>query len=236
MPTQPASDLPETASPVLKPVRSRKLQSLASQIYEHLRRDIVHGRLAPQTKLVELEVAAQMGTSQGPVREAFQHLERDGLVERRARTATYVTSLSPGEIYEYFMIRSVVEGYAIRRAVQHISPDQIQELETLVGQMRDAGRRDDLYALVDQDMVFHRRICEWSGSAVLLNTWLPLSAHIHRFVAQTHRRYFPDLVELANTHVPILEALRLGDADVARRAIQEHVMLIWSYIDPQSKL
>src|SRR5215470_12665444 len=89
-----------------------KIASLPDQVYEHLRRAIISAELPPGEKLIELEIAAQMGTSQGPVREALQRLERDGLVERRARSATFVTSISPDEMYELFSIRSVIEGFA----------------------------------------------------------------------------------------------------------------------------
>src|SRR3954453_21086728 len=101
-----------------------KIASLPDQVYEHLRRAIVTAQLKPGEKLVELEIAAQMGTSQGPVREALQRLERDGLFERQARIATYVSSISMDEMYELFSVRSVIEGFAIRRAAQKITPEQ----------------------------------------------------------------------------------------------------------------
>ena len=53
-----------------------------------------------------------MGTSQGPVREALQRLEYEGLVERRARSSSFVTPMSIDEMYELFVVRSVVEGFA----------------------------------------------------------------------------------------------------------------------------
>src|SRR5215470_19708501 len=103
--------MPHVSPNRLQP-RTAKLASLSDQVYEHLRLAIIHTDLVPGEKLVELEIAAQMGTSQGPVREALQRLERDGLVERRARSATFVTSISPDEMYELFSIRSVIEGFA----------------------------------------------------------------------------------------------------------------------------
>ena len=86
--------------------RNTKLASLPDQVYDYLRTAIICAELPPGEKLVELEIAAQMGTSQGPVREALQRLEHDGLVERRARSATFVTSISIDEMYELFSVRS----------------------------------------------------------------------------------------------------------------------------------
>src|ERR1041385_1952555 len=93
-----------------------KHPSLSNQVYDYLRTAIICADLPPGAKLVELDIAAQMGTSQGPVREALQRLERDGLVERQARSATYVSRISIDEMYELFSVRTVIEGYAIRRA------------------------------------------------------------------------------------------------------------------------
>ncbi len=174
-----------------------------------------------------------MGTSQGPVREALQRLERDGLVERRARSGTFVTNTSIDEMYELFSIRSIVESFAIRHTVQRITKNQCDELQTLTDEMHTAGRRNDMAALVEYDMEFHRRICEWSESNTLLRAWTPLYSQIQRFVAQTHQHYFTDLLEIAETHQPIIDALRNGNADDAARIMQEHIMLIWSKIEPR---
>ncbi len=227
------SSLPSRSRPL--PARPRLPASLADQVYTAVRDAIVHGQFAPGDKLVELDIAAWMGTSQGPVREALQRLERDGLVERRARSATYVTAIAADEIYELFAIRSLIEGFAIRRALPRIGPAQLAELDDLLEAMRAAGQRDDMRDLVSCDMLFHRRICEWSGSAVLLRTWLPPYSQIQRYVAQHHRGYFGDLVVVANTHAPIIAAIRQGDPAAAARVIQDHIMLIWSSVQPQGE-
>jgi DNA-binding GntR family transcriptional regulator len=224
------SSQPSTLSPLQ---RARRLGSLADQIYQNLRKAIVHGDLPPDHKLVELEIAANMGTSQGPVREALQLLERDGLVERQARRATVVTRTTLDEIYEFFVIRSTIEAYAIRRTVQKMTPNHDEILQSLIDQMKRAGDANDLSALVEHDMEFHRLICEWSGSAVLVNAWMPLYSQIQRFILQTHQHYFNDLIELADTHQPILAAMTARDADLAAESIQQHVMLIWSKFEQQ---
>lgn len=212
----------------LPPTRARAPSSLADQVYAAVRDAIIHSQFAPGQKLVELDLAGQMGTSQGPVREALQRLERDGLVERRARHATYVTCVDTNEIYELFAIRSLIEGFAVRRALPHIGPAQLNELTELLAAMRAAGERDDMRGLTNCDMLFHRRICEWSGSPVLLRTWLPPYSQIQRYMAQNQRRYFGDLLTAADTHAPIIEALRQGDPDHAAQVLRDHIMLSWA--------
>ncbi|MBN1993815.1 MAG: FCD domain-containing protein, partial [Anaerolineae bacterium] len=95
-----------------------------------------------------------------------------------------------------------------------------------------AGKTNDIATLVDYDMEFHRRICLWSGSATLLRVWLPLYAQLQRFVVKTHPTAFPDLVEVANNHLPIIETLRHHRPELAAEAIEKHIMLIWSKLEP----
>ncbi len=209
------------------PPRPTKVASLSDQVYEQLRSAIIHAELAPGEKLVELDIAAQMGTSQGPVREALQRLERDGLVERQARSATYVSSMLIDEMYELFSVRSLIEGFAIRRAAQKITSDQCDYLENLIREMEQAGRREDMITLAEYDMRFHRYIVESGGSVGLLRVWTPLSSQIQRFVVQSHPHHYSDLVEIGTRHQPIVAALRQHDSQGAARAVQEHIMLIW---------
>ena len=213
-------------------LRSAKLTSLSDQVYDALRIAIVRSELAPGEKLVELDIAAQMGTSQGPVREALQRLVHDGLVERRARSATYVTSISIDEMHELFDVRSSVEGFAIRRTARKVTPEQCAVLDELIGKMADFGRQKDMIMLAEYDMQFHREIVEWSGGAGLLRVWNTLSSQMQRFIVQSHVEHYLDFVEIGTRHQPIVEALRNRDGDAASRAVQEHIMLIWSKILP----
>jgi DNA-binding GntR family transcriptional regulator len=221
----------DASSPPPQP-RIGKLASLSDQVYEYLRLAIIRADLQPGEKLVELDIAAQMGTSQGPVREALQRLERDGLVERRARSATFVTSISTDEMYELFSIRSAIEGFAIRRTGQTITAAQCADLDELIQKMVQAGSQNEIIVLAEYDMQFHRRLVEWSGSAGLLRAWTPLSSQIERFIVESHPLYYPDFVEVGKRHQPIVEALGRRDIEGAAGAVQEHIMLIWSQINP----
>jgi DNA-binding GntR family transcriptional regulator len=213
--------------------RNAKLVSLSDQVYEHLRRAIICTDLTPGEKLVELDIAAQMGTSQGPVREALQRLERDGLVERRARSATFVTNISLDEMYELFSIRCVIEKFAVRRTAQKITPEQCTELDELIRKMVQVGKETDIIPLAEYDMQFHQRIVEWSGIVGFLRLWSTLSNQIQRFIVQTHPEHYPDYVEVGIRHQPILDALRRHDGDAAAQIMQEHIMLIWPKINPE---
>lgn len=220
------------APPAKPALRARpRLSSLSDQVWEELRKQIVHGERQPGDRLVELEIAAQLGVSQGTVREALQRLESEGLVERQSRTATYVTDFSIAEMYELSLVRTQVEGFTFARAAAHITDEQCNELQELVEQLRLAARRKDLVALEKIDMQFHQRVCELAGSRILLRIWLPLFTQLQRFIAQAHHRYFPEMGEIADGHQPLVDALRTRDPQQAAAALKEHVMVSWARIN-----
>jgi DNA-binding GntR family transcriptional regulator len=219
---------------MMRPTSDQRVRTLADQVYDHLRVQIVRNEWPADKRIVELEIAAAMGTSQGPVREALQRLEREGLVDRHVRNATYVSALRLDEMYELFSIRSVIEGFAIRRTAACITDAQCDELDQLLADMREAGRHDDMFMLTEHDLLFHRRICQWSGSAALLRAWDPLYSQIQRFVVATHAQYFPTVTAVADTHAPIVEALRARAVEHVTQIVQDHVMLIWALFEKRT--
>lgn len=212
--------------------RETKVSSLADQVYEYLRLAIISAEIAPAEKLVELDIAKRMSTSQGPVREALQRLEHDGLVERKARSATFVTSIPTDEMFELFAVRANIETFAIRRTAQTITDEQCSILDELIGEMVRAGSEKNLIRLAEYDMEFHRSIVEWSGRSSLLRVWNPLSTQCQRFIVQSHPVHYPNYVEIATRHSVIVDSLRQHDTDGSARAVQEHIMLIWPRINP----
>jgi DNA-binding GntR family transcriptional regulator len=213
-----------------------RLSSLSEQVTEELRRQIVHSHRQPGDRLVELEIAAEMGVSQGTVREALQRLESDGLVERQSRTATFVTGSSLEEMYELSMIRQAVEGFTFRRAAKRITDKQCDELQSLVEQMREAARNKDMETLERIDTEFHQRVCELSGSRILLRVWLPLFTQLRRFITQAHQRFFPQRTEIADGHQPLVDALRSRDPKKAETAVTRHILVSWARMNEDQQL
>jgi DNA-binding GntR family transcriptional regulator len=194
--------------------------SLVDHAWRQIRHRIVSGELGPGTRLTELD----------------QRLEQDGLVERRARSATFVTGISREEMYEVFSVRSVVESFAVLRAAPHISAARLGELKELVEHMRVAGAAGDILTLSDYDLRFHMQICIWSAHPMLLRVWIPLFTQVQRFIVANHPHFFPDLVEVADTHQPVLDAISGGSPELAADRMREHIMLIWSRIEGEGEI
>lgn len=204
--------------------------SLADQVWKHLWTAIIFGQVQAGERLVELRIASQMGTSQGPVREALLRLERDGLVERRGRSGTFVTDIVVDDINELFSVRRLVEKLAMQRTAQIATAAQCDLLQDVVDEMHRAAQSHDSIMLDSLNMDFHRHICQWSGSRALLRIWMPLFAQIQRLMVHLHLRRDSETATFSSAHQPIVDALRRNDADQAVRLIEEHIAAVWDRI------
>jgi DNA-binding GntR family transcriptional regulator len=191
------------------------------EIREKLIEDILNGRLAPGARIVETRIAQQFGVSQGPVREALRDLELFGFVVSSPFRGTQVRKISTDELLEIYPIRAALEGVAARAAALRIDDATLAHLEELIGVMREAAARDDHGAEADADHNFHNAIVKVSGNRMLEHMWQTMRLSITTCL--THSLTHRSLVEIAERHVPVLEALRSRDPDRAEAAIRRHI-------------
>lgn len=210
--------------PVLHRVSSR---TVVDEVHHQLRAMILVGALPPETRLIELDVAAQMGTSQASVREAIHRLERDGFVERRPRLGSFVTPVLLDDVHEILEVRIAIERIAAQRAALRGGAERGDQLREIVERMRDAGRARDMVALTEHDLAFHRQICLWSDHRTLLRAWVPLSTQVQRLMVIAQPFRYPDLTVLADTHLPIIDMIEHGDATAAADAVGDHIEGMW---------
>lgn len=217
--------------PLRLPQPSQSL--LSEQIAGTLRQAIIKGDLRPGERIVELSVARQMGTSQGPVREALHRLEEAGLVASQRRRGTFVTGISLEEMEVIFELRAVAEGHAARRAALTATATDIARLNESVGIMQAAAEEGDVEALVMEDMRFHLGVGGLSGFPVLRRIWQVLDGQVRRFIYQARARHareareIRELRRIAKSHRPIVEALSAAAPDRAANLMVEHIRLSW---------
>lgn len=187
---------------------------------------ILRGTYPPGTHLTETELAAHLGISRGPIREAIQELVRLGLVVTIPNRGAFVVQWSVEDVIEVFSVRSVLEGLAAQVAVRRLPTDQlVPPLERTINGMRDAARSDQLMNLVELEMAFHQTLARSSGNKRLIRMHDDLSAQIRMLIAAAEVRFrlYDDLAEIPELHVPTLNALRSGDAEAAKKEAEEHV-------------
>src|SRR4030066_1743714 len=110
-------------------IQVSKKKSLREEVYDSLRKSIIHGKLKAGQRLIEEQLAHQVGISRTPVREAFHKLERDDLVARLPKGGFAVREFTKEDVEEIFGIRIALESYAAYLATLHISSERISSLE-----------------------------------------------------------------------------------------------------------
>ncbi|MGH2558385.1 MAG: GntR family transcriptional regulator [Thermomicrobiales bacterium] len=198
-----------------------KRRVLREEIKEYLIDAIVRGELKPGERIVETQVAQQLGVSQGPVREALRDLELFGFVVSSPFRGTQVREISSDDLVDIYPIRAALEGIAARAAATRIDESMLAQLEMHLGQMREAAAQGDRETHIDADIAFHRTIIEASGNRLLRQFWDSMRLATTTFVTNAMARRSLD--ELAERHAPLLAALRAHDPVAAEDAMRRHI-------------
>jgi DNA-binding GntR family transcriptional regulator len=196
--------------------------SLRERIKDLMLQRIVAGEYAPGERLVETRIAQELGVSQASVREALRDLEHIGCVSYEPYRGCSVRTFSTDELLEAFPVRAALESLAARLAGDSMTPAELAELGRLYKQMLAAARRGEAHDQSLADAAFHGAIVRASRNATLERQWTYLEPYSRTYI--TLSRPGADLVELAEEHLPILEALRAGDGPRAGKAMHRHLM------------
>jgi DNA-binding GntR family transcriptional regulator len=210
---------------MLEPLPGRK--STKREVYLRLRDAIVSGALAPDMRLYEQRLAANLGVSRTPVREALAMLGAEELVVSESNRGTVVRRISDEEVRETYEVRAVVEGYAARLAAVRIGPRQLDDLKALDEQMqqtvRGSGLPDEQVSELGRlNANFHQAIANATENRVLartvgflLNT--PLYARAYHTYADLSKR------ASISDHGRMIELLRTRDAEACEAFWRGHL-------------
>jgi DNA-binding GntR family transcriptional regulator len=196
-----------------------KRQSLREQVRDALLRDIISGACKPGERLVEMKIARDLGTSQAPVREALRELDALGFVVSGPSRGTFVADLWKRGLDEIYAVRGGLEELATRLATPLLAGD-ISTLQAEVDAMRRAAIAGEVDELVTHSYRFHRAIIEASDNQLLLSVWQGL--HIETRTTITMMAPGLDLMEVASSHQPIVDAIASGDIERACAVTREH--------------
>lgn len=196
---------------------------LGTRIRDVLMTRIVNGHYLPGERLLELKLAAEFGTSQVPVREALRDLEMSGLVTIKPRRGSFVNAYEASAQKDIFFVRGALEESAARIATPRLA-GHVAPLQAHVDGMREAAKRGDAEALGRHSVAFHRMIVAAAGSELLLKLWESLHVETHTRMTLLGRSI--DFLAVAESHQPIVDAIRAGDVEAACRLSREHQFYI----------
>ncbi|MGH7412653.1 MAG: GntR family transcriptional regulator [Candidatus Rokuibacteriota bacterium] len=222
---RPASRAPraaaKTAPPPLftEPLKHQTLEELA---YQHIRRAIVEGHLAPSQRIVAQVVAREAGISRIPVMQALRRLESEGFVRINPHRDVVVAALSLEEFRERFLLMATLEALCIRESAGKFPPALLRRLRGLAQDIKGARAQGNTVRAVAADGEFHRLLWEVSGLRqtvqILQNVWD--RGEYYRYIMHARRGGFA--AESLAEHEEILAALEADDTERAARAVQTH--------------
>ena len=197
--------------------------SLRGQVFQEIREDILKGKFKENEELREATLGKELGVSRTPVREALPQLELEGMVHIIPNKGAYVTGITEKDVHDIYMTRSMLEGLCARWAAEHISEEQIQEMEEVLLLTEYHLDRGNAEQLAELDGKFHEVLYDASQSRILRH----ILSDFHKYVQVARKRSVKKedrAKKSLEEHREILNALRTGDADRAEELAHIHIL------------
>jgi DNA-binding GntR family transcriptional regulator len=160
---------------------SKKDGRLRDQAYASIKNAIITAQLEPNRRLIEETIAADMGTSRTPVREALQKLEKEGLILRRPQTGFVVKGIAEEEVEDILDLQCLLEGHAGRLAASRITKDELRSLNDLISRQEDCLMNSDTETFIRLDGEFHDALHRAAKNARLYDLVQGLRDSIDRY-------------------------------------------------------
>lgn len=208
--------------------------SISVRVYEAIRSAITATNLyeieEADLRLDERELAARLGVSRTPIREALVRLEHEGLVTTEHRRGYFIARKSKAELLEIIVVWAALESMAARLVAQNATDEAISSLRSIFATF-DGGRiAANLDEYSDANLRFHQRIIELSGCETLRRTADGILIHVrsirHRTIGEDHR-FERSIVD----HMHIIESLESRNADLAERLVRDHALQLAAHVD-----
>lgn len=202
----------------MKPQAAPK--TIAQQVYERLRDEVLTGALHPGVWIREQDIASAWSVSRTPVREAVRRLAHDGLVEASPNRGVRVTVLTAEDVDDVYEVRALLEAAAARRAAERAAADDVRQLQALLDAI-DALPAEDAAAHIRADEAFHEAVVAIAGSETLRDLTHRINGRVARVKAAT--RDTNTNTRTRTQHRAIVDAIAAADADAAEAAMREHI-------------
>ncbi|MTI82108.1 MAG: GntR family transcriptional regulator [Firmicutes bacterium] len=208
--------------PRLVPIKLDNYKPLREIVFETLREAIIKGNLNPGERLMEIQLAEEMGVSRTPVREAIRKLELDGLVVMVPRKGAYVAGISMKDIVDVLEVRAALDALAARLAAERITDDELDKLEKSIVSISEVSDGKNLDEVVARDTGFHETIYEASRNKKLVQFITHLKEQLQRF-RSTSLSIPGRTKEALEEHKQIVEALSERNAELASQLAYQHI-------------
>lgn len=206
-------------------VSAERQPTLAEQVTERLREEIISGTLVPGSMMAEIPTAERLGVSRVPVREATLVLERDGLLVFEGRGRCRVRALAPRDFLEIYDVRLLIEQESFRLAAKQHRNEDLAAMEANIQKMSRARSMAQTTLL---DIEFHDLIVATSGHTRLQHLWRTMRGQIQLFTAALQREVFFVMTTVREAavmaHRDCLKVIATRDEEAASRSAEDHLV------------
>ena len=207
----------ETLTPLRPP------DTLAQSTADLLRERLLGGGFAPGERLVEAEIARQLGISRGPVREALAKLRAEGLVYDEPRRGSFVAELTDHDVHEIYELRAALEMQAVRLLIARDDDAAFARLGEVMTALRDAAARGDHAAFAREDALLHDELCRLSGNGRLHRAFTQQAELLNTLLRLEVTTQYGSLDDLLEQHEHLYAELTSRDVARAQAACEEHM-------------
>lgn len=197
-------------------------ESAPVQAYHALRDAIVRVDLVPGQRLSENEIAAQLGVSRTPVREAVARLRDEQLVRVVPQLGTFVSPISVAAVGDAQFVREALECAAVRRAAENAGPADLELLEQLLTDQERSRVDDDVDSFYHLDDSLHHALCDLSRHPTVWSISQRAKSHLNRVrrLSLVVPSYLPEMID---EHRQVVDAVAAHDPDAAELALRYHL-------------
>lgn len=210
-------------------------KSLAERIADSIVEGIATGTFVPGQRILEVELANELGVSRVPVREALKILHTQGIVVGRPHYGVSAAAYDNRKITQIYEVRCYLEKTAIRDARQrNTMPSLLRRLDENIAAMEDSLKRGDLMGVSKADLQFHHEICRASENEIILVLWEALSRHM-LIVFEQELLGDAERASIVGHHRALRQALEEMPADELEKEIENHIMRLRGFRSDASR-
>ena len=195
---------------------------LRDVVFHTLRQAILKGELEPGERLMEIQLAQNLGVSRTPVREAIRKLELEGLVIMIPRKGAEVASITEKSLRDVLEVRKVLEELAAELACKRMTEDGFLELEEQLSAFEEEVKGDDLTKIAEMDVAFHDIIYKYTCNDKLVQMLNNLREQMYRYRVEYIKEKGKRSILVAE-HIEIVNCIKRRDVEAAKLAVHRHI-------------
>jgi len=198
-------------------------RAIAQEVAADIKRAIANAMIKPGERINETQIARDMGISRSPVREALHMLKKEGVVVSIPYKGTFVNLLGKKDIEDMYIIRGLLEAYAIEKVIENKNEKILKCLRKNVEDIEKSVEKKRNKEIVTKDLEFHRNICIFSGNKKLIDIWESFQTQIEVLI-NLESSFYERFQLLAVEHRELLSLIIEGKVKQAQEKIKAHIL------------